>query len=284
VTRFDRDDGYDSPGRHPGCEQLQRPRARVRRLERATIAVAGGDYAVSLPGVGSLRGPGRGEIGRLEANVTTMTQQLDSALTAERQRATADARADERSRIARELHDTVSQHLFSLRMIASGLRRADPEQQQLQAIERITEEAVGDMQSLLYELRPTSLERAGLITALEELCEAYRSRLGVEVDATLQEIEVPSDVEHALLRIAQEAFTNAIRHGHARRLVVSTTQPDGHVELAVRDTGTGFDPSVPHSGSGLRHIADRVAELGGTLDLASTPGQGAAVTVRIPVP
>jgi nitrogen fixation/metabolism regulation signal transduction histidine kinase len=82
---------------------------RVRRLERATLAVADGDYTVSLPV------SGRDEVGRLEANFTTMTRQLGSALAAERQRATGDARAAERARIAREVHDAISQHLFGLR-------------------------------------------------------------------------------------------------------------------------------------------------------------------------
>ncbi len=88
---------------------------RVHRLERATLAVADGDYTVSLPA------SGRDELGRLEANFTTMARQLGSALDAERQRATSDARAAERARIAREVHDAISQHLFGLRMIAAGM-------------------------------------------------------------------------------------------------------------------------------------------------------------------
>src|SRR5262249_19489428 len=119
---------------------------RVRRLEQATVAVANGDYTVSLAV------SGRDEIGRLEGNFATMIRQLGSALTAERQRAIGDARADERTRIAREMHDAISQHLFSLRMIAGGLRRANPDEPQIHAIERITEDAIGDMQVLLYEL------------------------------------------------------------------------------------------------------------------------------------
>jgi len=251
---------------------------RVRRLEQATISVAGGDYAVALPRSGG------DEIGRLEENFTTMTRHLDSALAAERQRAIGDARADERTRMAREIHDAISQHLFSLRMIAGGLRRANPGEAQVRAIERITEEAIDDMRALLAELRPASLERAGLVVAIEEVCEAYRSRLGVQVHAELRDVAVPPVVEYALLRIAQEAFTNAVRHGSARRLVVCTAQDDGHVELVVRDTGSGFDPSAPHGGSGLVHIRERVAELGGTVHIASAAGQGAALTVRIPVP
>jgi signal transduction histidine kinase len=251
---------------------------RVRRLERATLAVADGDYTVSLPA------SGRDEIGRLETNFTTMTRQLGSALAAERQRAAGGARDAERARIAREIHDAISQHLFALRMIAAGMRRADPGDQQAQAIERISEEALRDMQALLVELRPASLDGAGLASALQEICAAYRDRLGVAVDASLDDVAVPTPVEHALLRITQEACANAVRHGNARRLAVSMTRQDGHVELAVRDAGTGFDPAATRAGSGLAHIRDRVAELGGTVDIDSAPGRGAAITVWVPVP
>jgi signal transduction histidine kinase len=251
---------------------------RVRRLERAAVAVADGDYTVTLPV------SGRDEVGRLEANFTTMTRQLGSALAAERQRATGDARAAERARVAREVHDAISQHLFGLRMIAAGMRRADPGNQQARSIERISEEALRDMQALLVELRPASLDGAGITPALQEICAAYHDRLGVTVDASLDDVTVPGPVEHALLRITQEACTNAVRHGNARRLAVSITRQDGHVELAVRDTGTGFDPTASHAGSGLAHIRDRVAELGGTVNVDSAPGRGAALTVRVPVP
>jgi signal transduction histidine kinase len=251
---------------------------RVRRLERATLAVADGDYTVTLPV------SGRDEVGRLEANFTAMTRQLGSALAAERQRATGDAQAAERARIAREVHDAISQHLFGLRMIAAGMRRADPGNQQARAIERISEEALRDMQALLIELRPASLDGGGLAPALQEICAAYHDRLGVTVDTSLDDVTVPAPVEHALLRITQEACANAVRHGNARRLAVSLARNDGHVELAVRDTGTGFDPAAPRVGSGLAHIRDRVAELGGTVDIDSAPGHGAALTVRVPAP
>jgi two-component system, NarL family, sensor histidine kinase LiaS len=256
---------------------------RVRRLERATLAVADGDYTITLPP------SGRDEIGRLEANFTTMTRQLGSALAAERERAADDARAAERARIAREVHDAISQHLFGLRMIAAGMGRADPGNQQVRAIEHVSEEALRDMQALLIELRSAGLDGAGLdgtglAPALRAICAGYRDRLGVTVDASLDDVTVPAPVQHALLRITQEACANAVRHGQARRLAVSMTRGDGHVELAVRDTGTGFDPAAPHAGSGLAHIRDRVAELGGTVDIDSAPGRGAAVTVRVPVP
>ena len=250
---------------------------RILRLERATLAVADGDYTVTLPA------SGRDEVGRLEANFNTMTRQLGSALAAERQRASADASAAERARIAREVHDAISQHLFGLRMIASGMRRADPGNQQARAIERISSDALRDMQALLIELRPASLNSAGLAPALKEICTVYQDRLGVTVDADLEDVTVPAPVEHALLRITQEACANAVRHGNAHRLAVSLARRDGHVELAVRDAGTGFDPAAPHAGAGLANIRDRVAELGGTVAIDSAPGRGAALTVRVPV-
>jgi signal transduction histidine kinase len=238
--------------------------------------VADGDYSVILPGTG------RDEVGRLEAHFTTMTQQLSSALAAERDRATGDARDAERARIAREVHDAISQHLFALRMIAAGMRRADPDNQQARAIEHISEEALRDTQALLIELRPVSLNGAGLASALREICAAYHDRLGVTVDASLDDVTVPAPVEHALLRIAQEALANAVRHGHASELAVSVTRHEGHVELTVRDAGSGFDAAAAHPGRGLTHIRDRAAELGGTLRVDSAPGRGTTITAWVP--
>ncbi len=169
-------------------------------------------------------------------------------------------------------------------MITAGMRRADPGNEQAQAVERIAEEALREMQDLLLELRPARLQGAGLVSALHEICSAYHDRLGVTVDTDLEDVAVPEPLGHALLRIAQEACTNAIRHGNARQLSVSRYRRDGQVQLAVRDTGTGFDPAAPHAGSGLRHIRDRVGEFGGTLDIDSAPGRGVRVTVRLPLP
>ena len=251
---------------------------RVRRLERATVAVADGDYTFTVTT------SGRDEVGRLEANVATMARQLRSAMAAERERVSDEARTAERSRIARDLHDAISQHLFGLRMIASGMRRADPDNEAARAIERISEDALRDMQALLSQLRPASLDGAGLAPTLEKICATYRDHLGVTVDADLADITLAEPVEDALLRVTQEACTNAIHHGHARRLAISMTRQDGHVELEVADDGTGFDPSFPHAGSGLRHIRERVGEIGGTVEIASDPGAGTTVTVVVPAP
>jgi signal transduction histidine kinase len=251
---------------------------RVHRLEAAALAVACGDYTIALPAAG------RDEVGRLEANFTAMARHVGFTLAAERDRATGDAQAMERARIAREVHDAISQHLFGLRMIAGGMRRASPDNEQAEAIERITEAALRDMRALLLDLRPASLDGTGLAPALQEICVAYRDRLGVSIDDDLHDVTVPEPTGHALLRITQEACANAVRHGHAGQLAVSLIQRHGYVELAVRDDGTGFDVAGPSAGAGLVHIRDRAAEVGGTVTIDSTPGSGTAVTVRVPAP
>jgi signal transduction histidine kinase len=251
---------------------------RVHRLEAAAQAVACGDYTIALPMVS------RDEVGRLEANFTAMARHVGSTLAAERDRATGDAQARERARIAREVHDALSQHLFGLRMIAGGMRRASPDNEQAEAIERITEAALRDMRALLLDLRPASLDGGGLAPALREVCATYRDRLGVAIDDDLHDVTIPEPAGHALLRITQEACVNAVRHGHAGRLAVSLTQRDGQVQLAVRDDGTGFDVAGPSAGAGLVHIRDRAAEVGGTVTIDSAPGSGTAVTVRVPAP
>jgi signal transduction histidine kinase len=116
------------------------------------------------------------------------------------------------------------------------------------------------------------------------ICTSYQDRLGIAVDADLTAVTVSEPVGHALLRVTQEACTNAVRHGHASQLRVSLARQNGDIELAIRDNGTGFDPGVSHAGSGLHHIRDRVTELGGTVKIESTPGSGAVVTVRVPAP
>jgi signal transduction histidine kinase len=119
-----------------------------------------------------------------------MAERLDAAMAAERQL----AGAGERARIARELHDSISQDLFSLRLLAGGLRKAlpagSPLQPQVETMEQTASGTMHEMQALLLELRPVALADAGLVPALEELCRAYRDRLGVTVDAELEAVEL----------------------------------------------------------------------------------------------
>jgi signal transduction histidine kinase len=252
---------------------------RLRRLAATTVAVAGGDFRHRLPAAGA------DEVAQLERNFNRMAERLDAAMAAERQL----AGAGERARIARELHDSISQDLFSLHMLAGGLRKAlpasSPLQPQVETMERTASQTMNEMQALLLELRPLTLEDAGLVPALEELCRAYRDRLGVVVDAELEPVELAPAAEHAVLRVVQEALANAVKHAQPSRIGLRLGRRDGQVEVAVSDDGGGFDPAraSERHGMGLRLMRERVTELGGSFQLDSSPGAGTSLRILLPM-
>jgi signal transduction histidine kinase len=251
---------------------------RLRRLAASTVAVADGDYHHRVPVSGT------DEVGQLEANFNRMAVRLVEAMAAQRQL----AGAGERARIARELHDSISQDLFSLRVLAGGLRRALPADSPLlgrvEAMEDTAAGTVTEMQALLLELRPVGLRDADLADALAGLCAAYRDRLGVAITTDLAPVAAAPAVEHAALRIAQEALANAVRHAGPGLITVGLTAGGGDLLLTVTDDGVGFDPAhaADQHGMGLTLMRERVTELGGDLRVDSALGRGTTVLVRLP--
>jgi signal transduction histidine kinase len=261
-----------------GLLSTRRLVGRLRRLAATTVAVADGDYRQRLPTSGG------DEVAQLEGSVNRMAERLDAAMATQRQL----AGATERARIARELHDAISQDLFSLRLLAGGLRKAlpagSPLRPQVEAMEQTATQTMHEMQALLLELRPVALEDAGLVAALEELCRAYRERLGVTVDTQLEAVVLAPPVEHAVLRVVQEALANAVKHARPTRIRLRLHHQDGQVAVTVSDDGGGFDPSLAEQrhGLGLGLMRERVAELGGSFQLDSTPRNGTTVQVLLP--
>jgi signal transduction histidine kinase len=255
---------------------------RLRRLADATAAVAEGDFRPRVPVDGA------DEIGRLEDSLNRMAERLGAALDVERRLAGTDARRAERARIARELHDSISQDLFSMSLLAGGLRKALPPGSALrpeaEAMERAAARTMREMQALLLELRPVALEDAGLQPALEELCRAYETRLGVLVPADLDDVALDPPAEHAVLRVVQEALGNAIKHGAPDVVRVRLTADGDTVVVEVRDDGDGFDPDrvADRHGMGLALMRERIEELGGRFDLVSRPGAGTTVRAWLP--
>jgi signal transduction histidine kinase len=251
---------------------------RLRRLVASTVAVADGNYRHRIPVSGT------DEVAQLESNFNRMAERLTEAMVAEREL----AGASERARIARELHDAISQDLFSLRVLAGGMRRAlpagSPLYRQAATMETTATGTMHEMQALLLALRPIALDDVGLIPALEALCQAYRDRLGVAVDARLDPVRLTPPVEHAVLRIVQEALTNAVKHGHPDRLTLEIRADGERVAVSIADNGTGFDPSqaAQRHGMGLDLMRERVAELGGEFQLDSAVGAGTTVRVLLP--
>ncbi|MFI6316841.1 ATP-binding protein [Nonomuraea sp. NPDC050556] len=261
-----------------GLLSTRRLIGRVRRLAEVTGTVAQGDFRPRVPVTAT------DEVGRLEESFNRMTERLEAALDAERTAGQSEARQAERARIARELHDSISQDLFSLSLLAAGMRRAAPERlrREAESMERTSTRAMREMQALLLELRPVALEDAGLIPAIEELCRAYESRLGLTVDAVLEEVSLPPPTEHAVLRLVQEALGNAIKHADPALVEVRLSRVAPAVQVEIRDDGTGFDPAAAAAGHGmgLRLMRERVEELGGTFLIRTEPGKGTTVTAR----
>lgn len=256
---------------------------RIRRLSDGTSAMAHGDLQVRIP-VSS-----GDEVGRLEQAFNSMAERLDAAVAEQRAAAGAEARRAERGRIARELHDSISQDLFSVSLVAAGLRKAlapgSVLQEQAESMERSLARTMREMRALLLELRPIQLEDAGLAAALEELCRAYETRLGIPVTARLDPVPLDAAAEHAVLRVVQEAVGNAIRHGEPSAIEVRLVAAGDRVEVTVRDDGRGFDPAGTSGrhGMGLELMRERLREVGGAVQFDSAPGHGTTVRVTLPV-
>ncbi len=254
---------------------------RLRRLADVTGAVAEGDFRPRVPVGGS------DEIGRLEDSLNRMAERLDAALHTERQLAGTEARHAERARIARELHDSISQDLFSMSLLAGGLRRALPSGSTLrpeaEAMERAAARMMREMQALLLELRPVALEDAGLRPALAELCRAYETRLGIPVHADLKEVTLSPSAEHAVLRVVQEALGNAVRHAAPDTIHVRISADEGTIGIEVRDDGCGFDLAevTDRHGMGLTLMRERIEELGGRFSVTTGPDAGTVVHAHL---
>jgi signal transduction histidine kinase len=201
------------------------------------------------------------------------------------------AALEERQRLARELHDSVSQALYSIALTASAaelVRDRAPERLAGLHAEMLAlaEAGLAEMRALIFELRPESLEREGLVAALEKQAAAVRARHGIPVDAALgDEPDVPLAAKEALYRIAQEALHNAVKHARPRVLTLALEEVGGELRLSVADDGKGFDAGGAFPGHlGLHSMRERAEGIGAALALESAPGRGTRVVARLPLP
>jgi signal transduction histidine kinase/CheY-like chemotaxis protein len=196
--------------------------------------------------------------------------------------------AGERSRLARELHDAVTQTLFSASVIAETIPRiwdTHPEEARrgLGELQQLTRGALAEMRTLLLELRPSTLTEKPLGDLLRSLAEATTGRTRVPVDLSVDgEGLLPPQVQVALYRIAQEALNNVVKHAGATAVAVSLRASDGQVTLTVQDNGVGFDPTVaPRAGHfGVSIMRERAQQIGAEFVIASEPSGSTRVTVH----
>jgi signal transduction histidine kinase len=204
---------------------------------------------------------------------------------------------EERARLARDLHDSVTQSVFSLGMLAQAARAQHaraPERlgPTLDRISTLAQEALIEMRSLLFELQPAALAEQGLASAIERLVAAMRLRGDLTISCTAESnLRLHPDTELALFRIAQESLANVIKHARATNVSVSITTPGASLILTVADNGVGFDPTAPltqspdgaRGGMGLRSMRDRADRAGIVLDIRSAPGAGVTVEATVPL-
>jgi len=206
------------------------------------------------------------------------------------ERAQGTAALEERQRLARELHDSVSQALFGIGLGARTARTlldTDPAAAAapLDYVLSLAEAGLTEMRALIFELRPEALEQEGLVAALDKQVANLMARHGISVEASLGDPgEVSLAVEEAIYRIAQEALNNIVKHAGATRVGLRLVRTGDRLVLAIHDNGAGFDPTASFSGHlGLTTMRERAERLGGTLALASAPGEGTRLHAEVPV-
>jgi signal transduction histidine kinase len=198
----------------------------------------------------------------------------------------------ERERIARDLHDSVTQTLYSLSLYVDATQKAlqgrktDKAQKHVHELRKLAREAMLDMRLLIFELHPPILQKEGLAVALKTRLESVEARSGIHTGYhVMTERRLPLAIETELYRIAQEALTNVVKHSQADSVNVTLYYGKDRFKMKVQDNGIGFDPEKADEGGGmgLRGIKERVQRMNGKLHVESTPQKGTiiVVTVRI---
>lgn len=198
------------------------------------------------------------------------------------------AALEERNRLARELHDSVSQALYGIGLGARTARTLldrDPSRlaEPLDYILSLAEAGLIEMRALIFELRPESLEQEGLITALTKQAASLQARHGIRVEVEFcEEPPLPLEVKEGLYRIAREALHNTVKHAQAANVCLSLVRIPRGYRLSISDDGHGFDPNQSFPGHlGLQSMRERTQALNGLFRIESQPGYGTMITVEI---
>ncbi|QTN00977.1 sensor histidine kinase [Sediminibacillus dalangtanensis] len=195
--------------------------------------------------------------------------------------------SEERNRLARELHDSVSQELFAASMLISALNELNSDEAvsvQLKQIEAMIQQSQLEMRALLLHLRPAALKGKSLQQGIEQLLEELKQKVPIAISWKMDEVQLERGIEDHLFRILQESVSNTLRHAKARALDILLIESEGQVILRVIDDGVGFHVEKSQSGSyGLQNIKERAAEVGAAIKIISLPDKGTKLEVRVPV-
>lgn len=202
------------------------------------------------------------------------------------------AAQEERNRLARDLHDSIKQQIFSINISAAAAQARwedDPAgaQAALADVRRSAQEAMVEMRAMLQQLAPAPLEKVGLAGALRDQADALSFRSGAQVNTTIADLphddRLPPGAQEAIFRVAQEALANIARHARASTVSLRLHADDNAVLLDIDDDGQGFDPSSAAGGMGMTNMRQRAESMGGALALDSAVGNGAHLRLTIPL-
>lgn len=199
--------------------------------------------------------------------------------------------SEERNRLARELHDSVSQQLFAASMLISAINQTrvsedeSRETKQLKMVENMIHQSQLEMRALLLHLRPVALKGKSLQEGIEELLSELAQKVPMKIKWKIEQFPLDKGIEDHLFRILQESVSNTLRHSRANELEVLLIKRDGFVILRVADDGIGFDVEESKAGSyGIQNMHERAVEIGGTLKIVSVKNKGTRLEVKVPVP
>jgi PAS domain S-box-containing protein len=262
------------------------------QLDLEAIHSDGTRFWLTARGEAVMDGSGRPLCLRGTTQDITERKQSEAALVAMSGRLIT-AQEEERSRIARELHDDLSQRLALLQISLQQFKQSMPglsssAEQHLRSIEELANELSSDLHSLSHELHPAKLETLGLVASLQGLCNEFSAQheLAVRFVHSNTPEQIPKDVTLCLFRITQEALHNVVKHSGAAEATVELSGRADEISLCIRDSGQGFEVDSVEgvSGLGLNSLRERVRLVRGQLSIESKPSQGTRIYVRIPLP
>lgn len=272
----------------------RRMKRRLDELEEAAMAFERGKFSYRVPDLGT------DEIGVVSKRLNIMSKRVEEQI-ASLQRLSAEkaewnetlkqaAVTEERQRLARELHDAVSQQLFAISMMTSAAQKTINHQpqkavRQMAMIEEMAGIAQSEMRALLLHLRPAHLEGKGLKEGVEDLLQELEQKHDLLIKWSVEPLpQMAKGIEDHLFRIIQEAISNVLRHAKAESLQLNLAVVQNQIRMKIQDDGIGFSPGQEkHSSYGLRTMYERVNEIGGVLDIFSLPQKGTQIDVKVPL-
>ncbi|MED4688633.1 sensor histidine kinase [Peribacillus frigoritolerans] len=220
---------------------------------------------------------------------TKLSQKMANEKAIDQEKQIQEIVSQERNRLARELHDSVSQQLFAASMFMSAITESQSdmekaEMKQFKVVEEMIHQSQLEMRALLLHLRPVALKGKSLHEGMKELLLELAQKVTMDINWKMEPVTLDKGIEDHLFRILQESISNTLRHAKANSLEVLLIVRDGMIILRITDDGIGFNVEESKTGSyGLQNMHERAVELGGTIQIVSVPNKGTKLEVKIPL-